>query len=113
MKTKFSSTNHNQRDSVQQTKSNPTDKLKDSVHSITSSITSRRSQGLREGGMLPPDHVVLPTNRHILSMRQKVTEVDIPWLWLDGAVGAVPLLELAVVEGSNSLGLDLSPPPWL
>ena len=107
MKTKFSSTNHNQRDSVQQTKSNPTDKLKDSVHSITSSITSRRSQGLREGGMLPPDHVVLPANRHILSMRQKVIEAAIPWLWLGGAVGAVPLLELAVVEGSNSLGLDL------
>jgi len=69
MKTKFSSTNHNQRDSVQQTKSNPTDKLKDPVYSITSSITSRRSEGLREGGMLPPDHVVLPANRYILRMR--------------------------------------------
>ena len=97
MNTKFSSTNHNLRDSVQQTKNNPTNKLKDSVHSITSSITSRWSQGLSEGGMLPPDHVVLPANRQILSMRQKVIEAAIPWLWLGGAVRAVPLLELAVV----------------
>ena len=107
MKTKSSSTNHNQRDSVQQTKTNPIDKLKDSVHSITSSITSRRSQVLREVDMLPPDHVVLPANRYILRMRQKVIEAAIPWFWLGGAVGAVPLLGLAVVEGSNSLGLDL------
>ena len=57
--------------------------------------------------MLPPDHVVLPVNRYILRMRQKVIEAAIPWLWLGGAVGAVPLLDLAVVEGSNSLGLDL------
>ena len=57
--------------------------------------------------MLSPDHVVLRANRHILSMRQKVIEAAIPWLWLGGAVGAVPLLELAVVEGSNFLGLDL------
>ena len=34
-------------------------------------------------------------------------EPAILWLWLGGAVGAVPLLDLAVVEGSNSLGLDL------
>ena len=70
-------------------------------------MTSRRSQGLREGGMLPPDHVVIPANRYILSVRQKVIEAAIPWLWLGGAVGAVPLLELLVVEGGNSLGLDL------
>ena len=74
---------------------------------IASSITSRRSQGLREGGMLPPDNVVLPANRYILNMRQKVIEAAIPRLWHGGAVGAVSLLELAVVEGSNSLGLDL------
>ena len=40
-------------------------------------------------------------------MRHKVIEAAILWLWLGGAVGAVPLLGLAVVEGSNSLGLDL------
>jgi len=57
--------------------------------------------------MLPHDHVVLPANHYILSMRQKVIEAAFPWLWLGSAVGAVPLLELAVVEGSNSLGLDL------
>ena len=56
--------------------------------------------------MLPPDHVVLPANRHILSMSQTVIEAVIPWVWL-GGVGVVPLLELAVVEGTNSLGLDL------
>ena len=52
--------------------------------------------------MLPPDHVVLPVNRYILRMRQKVIEAAILGLWLGGAVGAVPLLELAVVEGSNT-----------
>ena len=57
--------------------------------------------------MLPPDHVVLPANRYILCMRQKVIEAAILWLWLGGVVGAVPLLVLAVVEGRNSLGLDL------
>ena len=53
------------------------------------------------------DLVVLHANCYILCMRQKVIEAAIPWLWLGGAIGAVPLLELAVVEGSNSLGLDL------
>ena len=57
--------------------------------------------------MLPPDNVVLPTDRYILCMRQKVIEAAILWLWLGGVVGSVPLLDLAVVEGSNSIGLDL------
>ena len=74
------------------------------VHHI---ITSHQSQSLHEGSMLPLDHVVLPGNRYILCMRHKVIEAAILWLWLGGAVGAVPLLDLAVVEGSNSLGLDL------
>ena len=57
--------------------------------------------------MLPPDHVVLPAIRYILCMRHKVIEAAILWLCLGGAVGAAPLLDLAVEEGSNSLGLDL------
>ena len=63
--------------------------------------------GPSRGRHAAPDHVVLPANRYILRMRQKVIEAAIPWLWLGGAVGAVPLLGLAVVEGSNSLGVDL------
>ena len=54
-----------------------------------------------------PDHVVLLADRYILRMRQKVIEAAILGLWLGGALGVVPLLELAIVEGSNSLGLDL------
>ena len=63
--------------------------------------------GPSRGQHAAPDHVVLPANRYILCMRHKVIEAAILWLWLGGAVGAVPLLDLAVVEGSNSLGLDL------
>ena len=37
-----------------------------------------------------------------------MVDITILWLWLGGVVRAVPLLDLAVVEGSNSLSLNFS-----